>query len=229
MTQQLAARIRPDSVDDVLFVMAAQAEYGPELARRFTPTFIGVGPVEASMRTAVELTRREAVGALPMLVVSLGSAGSRTLTQAEVYQVTSVSYRDIDASAIGFPAGLTPFVDLPRSVGLPYRIDHTPEATLSTGGDMVSGAAYDAIDADMVDMETFGVLRACQHFGVPMLGLRGVSDGADDISHVDDWTAYLDLIDGRLATVIDRLMSSGASLAADFDPRLIDVPGGEGA
>ena len=40
----------------------------------------------------------------------------------------------------------------------------------------------------MVDMETFAVLRACQFFGVPLIGLRGISDGAAELSHdaVDD-------------------------------------------
>ena len=37
-------------------------------------------------------------GVHPDLVVSLGSAGSRTLEQTEIYQAVSVSYRDIDAS-----------------------------------------------------------------------------------------------------------------------------------
>ncbi len=36
----------------ILFVMAVEAEYGPELARRFETLFTGVGPVEVG--TAVE-------------------------------------------------------------------------------------------------------------------------------------------------------------------------------
>jgi adenosylhomocysteine nucleosidase len=43
--------------------------------------------------------------ALPDLVVSLGSAGSRTLEHTGVYQVASVCYRDMDASALGFEKG----------------------------------------------------------------------------------------------------------------------------
>ncbi|TIX63308.1 MAG: 5'-methylthioadenosine/S-adenosylhomocysteine nucleosidase, partial [Mesorhizobium sp.] len=35
---------------DVLFVMAAQAEYGPHLRKLFTPLMTGVGPVEAGVR-----------------------------------------------------------------------------------------------------------------------------------------------------------------------------------
>jgi len=41
----------------VLFVMAAQAEYGPHLQRLFTPLMTGVGPVEAGVRLGAELAR----------------------------------------------------------------------------------------------------------------------------------------------------------------------------
>ncbi|WP_258801708.1 hypothetical protein [Halomonas sp. DQ26W] len=33
----------------ILFVMAADAEYGPHLKQRFTPLITGVGPVEAAV------------------------------------------------------------------------------------------------------------------------------------------------------------------------------------
>ena len=91
-----------------------------------------------------------------------------------------------------------------------------PPKRLSTGGNIVSGAAYDGIDADMVDMETFAILRACMTFGVPLAGLRGISDGADDLHHFDDWTQYLHVIDEKLADAVDGIeaaIASDASLA----------------
>jgi len=190
---------------DVLFVMAAEAEYGPHLRKLFTPLMTGVGPVEAGVRLGAELARLKVEKALPDLVVSLGSAGSRTLEQAEIYQAVSVAYRDIDASPLGFEKGATPFLDLPVTVPLPIRIPGIREASLSTGGAIISGAAYDAIAADMVDMETFACLRACQLFGVPLIGLRGISDGAADLRHVGDWTEYLHVIDEKLAGAVGLL------------------------
>ncbi|RWE00305.1 MAG: 5'-methylthioadenosine/S-adenosylhomocysteine nucleosidase, partial [Mesorhizobium sp.] len=64
------ARIAEKSV---LFVMAAEAEYGPHLKKLFTPLMTGVGPVEAAVRLGAELATLKAEGALPDLVVSLGS------------------------------------------------------------------------------------------------------------------------------------------------------------
>ena len=65
------------------------------------------------------------------------------------------------------------------------------------------GRRCDQIDADMVDMETFAHLRACNQFDVPLIGLRGISDGADDLHHIDDWTEYLHIIDENLAAAVD--------------------------
>jgi len=189
----------------LLFVMAVDAEYGPHLKRRFTPLMTGVGPVEAGVRLGAELALLSERGALPDFVVSLGSAGSRVLEQTEIYQASSVAYRDMDVSALGFERGATPFLDLPAIVPLGHAIPGIRQASLSTGAAIVSGAAYDAIAADMVDMETFAVLRACQLFGVGMIGLRGISDGAADLKHVDDWRQYLHVIDEKLAASVDRL------------------------
>lgn len=79
------------------------------------------------------------------------------------------------------------------------------EATLSTGASVVSGAAYEAIAEDMVDMETFACLRACHLFGVPLVTLRGISDGPAELNHVDDWTAYLHIVDEKLGHAVGML------------------------
>ncbi|QTF92201.1 5'-methylthioadenosine/S-adenosylhomocysteine nucleosidase [Halomonas sp. BM-2019] len=189
----------------VLFVMAAEAEYGPHLRRRIEPLMTGVGPVEAAVELTAALSALARRGRLPDLVVSLGSAGSQVLEQTEVYQATSVAYRDMDASALGFEKGVTPFLDLPATLPLPLRIPGIREATLSTGANIVSGAAYDAIAAEMVDMESYACRRACMRFGVPLVVLRGISDGKAELHHLDDWTEYLHVIDEKLASAVDRL------------------------
>ncbi len=186
----------------VLFVMAVDAEYGPCLRKLFTPLMTGVGPVEAGIALAVALAELKADGNLPDLVVSLGSAGSRNLLHTEVYQVISVSYRDMDASAFGFEKGVTPFLDQPATLPMPLLVPGVKQASLSTGANIIGGAAYDAIAEDMVDMETFACMRACQVFGVPLIGLRGISDGHADVEHVGDWLEYLHVVDEKLAEAV---------------------------
>lgn len=196
------SRFGPKSV---LCVMAAEPEYGPALRARIRPLMTGVGPVEAAAAVAEALAALQAEGALPDLVVSLGSAGSRTLDHARVYQVAEVSYRDMDASVLGFPKGETPYPRIPAVLPLADGPDALPAARLATGASVVSGAGYDAIDADMVDMETFAVVRAAARFGVPVMGLRGVSDGRTDLSRLSHWTDALAEIDLRLAEALDLL------------------------
>lgn len=189
----------------ILYVMAAKAEYGPHLQARFTPLMTGVGPVEAAVVLTHALAGLKTRETLPDIIVSLGSAGSAVLEQTEIYQVSSVSYRDMDVSPLGFEKGRTPFLDLPAVVPLPHALPGIPAVRLSTGANIVSGTAYGAIDAEMVDMETFALLRACHLFDVPLIGLRGISDGSKELQHVSDWTEYLHVIDEKLAAVVDRL------------------------
>lgn len=196
---------------NILYVMAATAEYGPYLSDRIKPLLCGVGPVEAAVAVTHALAVAEAAGNLPDLVVSLGSAGSRRLEQGEIFQATTVSYRDMDASPIGFAKGETPFLDLPIILPVGPLVPGLRQASLSTGANIVSGAAYEAVDADMVDMETFAVLRACQRFVVPLVAVRGISDGASDLNHIGDWTAYLHVIDERLAAVVDTIEAWAAA------------------
>ncbi|RLQ87398.1 5'-methylthioadenosine/S-adenosylhomocysteine nucleosidase [Notoacmeibacter ruber] len=192
----------------VLYVMATEQEYGDELRSLFTPLRTGVGPVEAALGLAVGLARLAHSFQLPDLIVSIGSAGSQRLEQGEVYQVSSVAYRDMDASALGFPKGETPFLDLPPIMPLPFSVADIPSATLSTGANIVSGADYDGIDADLVDMETFAHLRAAMQFDVPLVGLRGVSDGAEELRHFDDWTRLLPILDMKLASAVNGVEKS---------------------
>ena len=151
------------------------------------------------------MARLTAAERLPHLVVSLGSAGSNRLEQGLVYQASSVSWRDMDASALGFEPGVTPFLGLPATLPLGHPVPGIPQASLSTGGNIVSGAAYTHIAADMVDMETYGVLRACQRFNVPLIALRGISDGREELRRLEDWTQYLHVVDENLAAAVDRL------------------------
>lgn len=204
------AKRRP-GVADILYVMAAELEYGPQLRTRITPLITGVGPVEAAVGVAAHLSELKVADMLPQLVVSLGSAGSARLEQCGLYQASTVSWRDMDATPLGFELGVTPFLDLPAVQPLGPFIPEIPRATLSTGADIVSGSRYERLNTDMVDMETYAVLRACQRFALPLLALRGISDGDAELGQIGDWTQYLDVIDAKLAAAVDQLEAAIAA------------------
>jgi len=188
----------------VLFVMATDAEYGPHLRKLFRPLMTGVGPIEAALAMGQACAAMRLAGGLPDMVVSLGSAGSRRCALGEVYQVSTVSWRDMDASRIGFPKGVTPFLGQPAGISLstPLRLE---TARLSSGANIVGGETFAAIDADMVDMETYAVARACQSFGLPLIGIRGISDGPGEIDGITGWTDLLPLLDQKLAEAVSLL------------------------
>lgn len=204
----MRARVERIGVVTVLPVMAAPAEYGQNLQARIRPLLTGIGPVEGAIALTAELARREATGDMPDLIVVLGSSGSPTLDHAAVYQVTSVDYRDMDASPLGFPKGITPLLDMPAVLQLPCRLEGVPTARLSSGANVVSGAAYQALDTDMVDMETFAFVRTAQTFCVPLMALRGVSDGKTELKVLEDWTSTLDQVDINLADAWDKLVAA---------------------
>lgn len=203
-----------------LCVMAAELEYGPALKARIKPLITGVGPIEAAVETTEALAMLERDGALPDLILSLGSAGSQTLDHGRIYWVDEVSYRDMDASAIGFPKGVTPFLDIDPVLTLASGPAGQPYARLATGASVVSGEAYDAIDADMVDMETYAVVRAAAKFGVPVMGLRGISDGKANLTVLEDWTNTLSVIDEGLAEALDLLKAEFERLTAEVAPEI---------
>jgi adenosylhomocysteine nucleosidase len=192
----------------ILFVMATEQEYGAELKKRIHPLITGVGPVEAAAGTAEALAILSASNHLPDLVFSLGSAGSRKLEHAEVYQLASVTYRDMDCSPLGFERGLVPFLDEPAVVNISHRIPGVASASIASGASIVSGNVYDTIDADMVDMESYAVYRAAKRSGVPMMGLRGITDGKTELSRYEDWADYLEIVDHKLAVDIDRFFAA---------------------
>jgi adenosylhomocysteine nucleosidase len=205
LTEESLMQLKSVAGKSVLYVMSAEPEYGSHLQKRITPLMTGIGPVEAAVQLSLALGRLSHEGLLPDLVVSLGSAGSAKLEQGSVHQVSSVSYRDMDASPLGFEKGCTPLLDLPETIKLPFAIQGISSASISTGANIISGEAYAFIKADMVDMETFAILRAGMAFDIPIIGLRGISDGAKELSHLEDGTQNLHIVDERLSEAVDRL------------------------
>jgi adenosylhomocysteine nucleosidase len=204
---ELDVELKTIAATSILFVMAAGAGYGSCLQARIKPLLVGVGPVEAAVDVTRALTWLDDNADLPTLVVSLGSAGSSKLEQTSVYQVASVAYGDVLAR----PGCYMPFLGLPTNVDLPLRIPGIPEASLTTGANVILGHAHSNIPTDMVDMETYAVLRACQFYNLPLIGLRGILNGADEQRHISARIEFLKIIDRNLADALDMVLAELAN------------------
>ncbi len=204
---------------NLLFVMAVEHEYGAHLKQRFTPLFTGVGPIEAAIGLTRALEQLSNFGTMPDLIISLGSAGSANLEQTEIYQASSISYRDMDASPLGFEKGVTPFLDHSAKIKIPIKIRGIKRASLSSGADIISGEDYKNIDSDMVDMESFAILRVCQQYNLPIISLRGISDGQKQLVKIADWTQFLHIIDEKLAKAVDIMQMQIEREELDFRPK----------
>ena len=182
--------------------MAVEAEYGPHLRKLFVPLMTGVGPVEAAVAVGAELAAAGGArrAARSRRLARLGRLPP-TLEQTEVYQATSCllsRHGCLGRSAL--PRATTPFLDLPAAVPLPLRIPGVE------AGEPVDGRDHRLRQRPMTPSpRTWSTWRPspccapARVFGVPLIGLRGISDGAADLKHVDDWTEYLHVIDEKLA------------------------------
>jgi adenosylhomocysteine nucleosidase len=190
-----------------LVVMATQNEYGLHLKQLgIKPLITGVGPVHA----AIELTHALVMLAQadpahrPDLIINLGSAGSATLEQGAVYRVSRSGYRDMDASAFGFPKGQTPFSPHPPTIEAAAIMPGFPCASCSTGANVISDHA--ATGADLADMEYSALNDVAMKFGFALIGFKGVSDGAKPLTgNLVQWTELLPVIDRNLAAAITDL------------------------
>ena len=120
--------------------------------------------------------------------------------------------------SLGFEKGVTPFSDEPAVIPIPHRIAGQmcrPRRSRAAAA-VISGKGYDAIAADMVDMETYAVFRAAERLGVPVIGLRGISDGRSDLTGLHDWLEFLHILDEKLApsSSMPRATMSGRGASA---------------
>jgi adenosylhomocysteine nucleosidase len=193
----------------IMTLIANSAEYGASMqSKNINPDFIGVGPIEATFHTTYLLMNAISAGNKPDIIFSVGTAGSHTLKQCGLYQINSISYRDMDASVFGFDVGVTPFADYDAEFKLPVLFDDMPTASLATGASVVGHDGFKNIDADCVDMESYAVKRVADFFNIPMIGLRGISDGHAPANGIATWEEYLDIIDVKIAEFYHHIMQN---------------------
>jgi adenosylhomocysteine nucleosidase len=190
----------------VLIVMALPEENaGGRLDGFGEVLYTGVGKVNAAMM----LTRRLSRGPLPHVVINLGSAGAQQRATGSVVACTAFVEHDMNATALGFAHGQTPFeADVMLSCPLPvsWQTIGLNEAVCYTG-DLFVCEPHTHFEYDVVDMEGYALARVCQLFCLPLVSLKFITDGADGQAALD-WNDAVIQAAAALAKVMQQIQAT---------------------
>ena len=163
----------------VLVVMALPAESAGRFEAADIPVlYTGVGKVNAAIAMTRRLAQYAQACAKPPLVVNFGTAGSLRHAPRTLLACRRFVDRDMDATALGFAHGTTPFDELPPMIEFPAQFPGLPDVICGTG-DSFSIRAH-AAEIDVVDMEAYAIAKACRLAGAGFACAKYVSDGADE-------------------------------------------------
>jgi adenosylhomocysteine nucleosidase len=151
--------------------------------------YTGVGKVNAAAALARRLAELRCGGASPSRVINMGTAGSRSVAAHSLVACNRFRQRDMDVSALGFAAGVTPFDDAPAELAFDPAFPQLPQLVCSTADSFATHRHE--IDGDVVDMEAFALARVCVAERMPFACVKYVTDGADADSAAH-WQAALD-------------------------------------
>ena len=179
------------SLPSILVVMALEIEAQGVFERAGVPVlYCGVGKVNAAMALMRELSQYRAVGAHLPRVVNFGTAGSRHFPSGALVACHRFVQRDMDASALGFPIGHTPFEHLPAQLEFPAMFPELPSGLCGSGDSFQTGAA--ALHCEVMEMEAYALAKVCRAEGAVFGCAKYITDGADH-SAAEDWRSNLPL------------------------------------
>ena len=162
---ELHGEIAPEAP---LIVVAVHEESEPLKPLGLPMLITGAGKVNAAVATATMLSTVK-----PTEVVNLGTAGALVDGLSGTHQIGGVVQHDLDDEALLALTGI--------SFGPPISLGEGP--ILATGDVFVSDPQLRAVlarDAQLVDMEGYGIARAAAAAGVPVRLIKTVSDSSDD-------------------------------------------------
>lgn len=157
-----------------LIVVALPAELA-DVVLPHPVAFVGVGKVNAALATARAIAKEQ-----PELVINYGSAGGVHVTPGQLVEIDTVVQRDADCEPLS-----------------PRGVMYEDVAHLGSGraGGLRCGSGDSFVRAvdpwtrencDVVDMELWGIAKACVLHGVRWSAVKWISDAADDAA-ADHW------------------------------------------
>ena len=150
----------------VLLIVALKEELPRNLLPEFNIEYCGVGKINATYKALEMISKYE-----PKLIVNFGTAGSLRKNLFGLHEVSQFFQRDMDATALGFKIGVTPFEK--RSV-----IDFGRTGLSCSSGDNFVSSPPE-LKTDLVDMEAYAIAKVCVLKNVQFMCFKYVSDNAD--------------------------------------------------
>tara|TARA_B100001564_G_scaffold126894_1_gene105936 strand:- start:433 stop:1032 length:600 start_codon:yes stop_codon:yes gene_type:complete len=151
---------------EVLLIIALKEELPRNLLPEFNIEYCGVGKINATYKALEIISKYE-----PKLIINFGTAGSLRKNLFGLHEVSHFFQRDMDARALGFKIGVTPFEE--RSV-----IDFGRTGLSCSSGDNFVSSPPE-LKTDLVDMEAYAIAKVCVLKNVQFMCFKYVSDNAD--------------------------------------------------
>ena len=164
---------------EVLLIIALKEELPRNLLPEFNIEYCGVGKINATYKALEIISKYE-----PKLIINFGTAGSLRKNLFGLHEVSHFFQRDMDATALGFKIGVTPFEE--RSV-----IDFGRTGLSCSSGDNFVSSPPE-LKTDLVDMEAYAIAKVCVLKKVQSMCFKYVSDNADE-SASKNWKANASL------------------------------------
>ena len=164
---------------EVLLIIALKEELPRNLLPEFNIEYCGVGKINATYKALEIISKYE-----PKLIINFGTAGSLRKNLFGLHEVSHFFQRDMDARALGFKIGVTPFEE--RSV-----IDFGRTGLSCSSGDNFVSSPPE-LKTDFVDMEAYAIAKVCLLKNVQFICFKYVSDNADE-SASKNWNANASL------------------------------------
>ncbi|TDO60983.1 purine nucleosidase/adenosylhomocysteine nucleosidase [Kribbella sp. VKM Ac-2571] len=162
----------------IVSAIRAEARYVPD---ELPVVVTGVGKTAAAVAVSRALAGRDTTD---LVVLNVGTTGALRDALSGLFLPSVVINHDVNAEAV-------------RAIGLDPRDELAVEGgdgtVLASGDVFVTDPAVRARLAErahLVDMEAYGVVYACQEYGVPVRVVKHVSDSADEAAL--DWPALVD-------------------------------------
>lgn len=183
----------------VLVLCSDRAEGALFTEEHYTVRVTGVGKENALLNAVLAIQETE-----PDIVLNVGTCGARKGSAGigDVCRVKRVLNRDCDLTMYRLPK----YTTLSRDRSTEGPIDIHDEGFVLASGDALSTDTVE--EAELYDMEAFGIAKACKALGKELVVLKGVSDIVGEHVTLSDYRKILRKLASDLHEEASRIVGS---------------------